>query len=199
MRNLFKTFLVMLMLSFSHAAIAGDSEDAFAVMQKGDFATALRLWTPLAEKGDVHAQFVLGQMFYEGLGVSVNYEEAFKWTALAATQGHRSAEGFLARMYRNGDGVAQSYKAAAKWYKSAAQQGVLDAQANLGVLYGNGTGVAQDFVKAYMWLSIAAKDGFVNSIQNRDKVAALMTPAQIEKAKKAASRCIKQKFKNCGY
>ena len=46
----------MLMLSFSHAAIAGDLEDGLAAAEKGDFATALRLWTPLAEQGDAVAR-----------------------------------------------------------------------------------------------------------------------------------------------
>ena len=38
MRNLIKTLVVMLMLSFSHAAIADDLEDGFAAAQKGNFA-----------------------------------------------------------------------------------------------------------------------------------------------------------------
>ena len=45
MRSLIKMLLLMLMLSFSHAAIAGDLEDGLAAFNKGDFATALRLRT----------------------------------------------------------------------------------------------------------------------------------------------------------
>ena len=50
----------MLMLSFSHAAIAGDLEDGAAAYDKGDFTTALRLWTTLAEQGNALAQNYLG-------------------------------------------------------------------------------------------------------------------------------------------
>ena len=69
MRNLIKTFVVMLTLSFSHAAIAGDYEDGLAAGEKGDFATALRLWTPLAEQGDAKAQYNLGRMYRDGNGI----------------------------------------------------------------------------------------------------------------------------------
>ena len=151
----------MLMLSFSHAAIAGDLDDGFAAAQKGDFATALRLWTPLAEQGDTLAQFNLGVM------------------------------------YEKGRGLAQDYKTAVKWYTLSAEQGNAYAQFNLGVMYDNGSGVAQDYVKAHMWYNIAAIDGDADAIKNRDIVTKKMSSSQIEKAQEAASKCIKQNFKNC--
>jgi hypothetical protein len=48
-----------------------------------------------------------------------------------------------------------------------------------------------------MWYNIAAIDGSADAIKKRDIIAKLMTPAQIEKAQEAASRCIKHIFKNC--
>ena len=162
MRNPIRTFILMLMLSFSHAAIADDFEDGLTAAQKGDFATALRLWTPLAEQGNTFAQSNLGTM------------------------------------YLNGNGVAQDYKTAVKWYTLAAEQGYASAQFVLGKLYAQGQGVAQDFVKAHMWSNIAAIHGSSeNAASNRDIFAKLMTPAQITEAQKAATRCIKQNFKNC--
>ena len=162
MRNLIKTFTVVLMLSFSHATIADDVEDGVAAAEKGDFAAALRLLTPLAEQGDAKAQFNLGLIYF------------------------------------NGDGVAQDYKTAVKWYTLAAEQGDASAQNNLANKLIDGQGVAQDYVKAHMWFNIAAIDGSSkNAASNRDIVAKKMTPAQIAEAQKAASRCIKQNFKNC--
>ena len=161
MRNLIKTFLVMLMLSFSHAAIAGDLEDGVAAYEKQDFATALRLWTPLAEQGDADAQFLLGAMYFKG------------------------------------QGVAQDYKTTVNWYTLAAEQGHAKAQMMLGFWYALGQGVAQDYVKAHTWFNIAAIDGDADAIKNRDIVAKKMSSSQIAEAQKAASRCIKQNFKNC--
>jgi hypothetical protein len=55
----------------------------------------------------------------------------------------------------------------------------------------------QDYVRAHTWYNIAAVDGCSIFCAYRDGVSKKMTPAQVEKAQKAASRCIKQKFKNC--
>ena len=100
-------------------------------------------------------------------------------------------------MYQTGKDVAQDYKTAVKWYTLAAEQGNAKAQYNLAWMYANGQGVAQDYVKAHTWFNITAIDGDADAIKNRDDVAKKMTSAQIEKAQEAASRCIKQNFKNC--
>jgi len=65
------------------------------------------------------------------------------------------------------------------------------------LMYGKGQGVEQDYVKAHKWYIIAAIDGNVEVIKRRDIVAKLMTAAQIAQAQEAATRCIKQNFKNC--
>jgi TPR repeat protein len=119
MRNLIKTFILMLMLSVSHAAIAGDYEDGLAAGEKGDFATALRLWTPLAEQGDAKAQYNLGFMFEEGKDVAQDYKTAVKWFTLAAKQGNYQAQYSLGIMYDVGKGVEQDYVKAHMWLSIA--------------------------------------------------------------------------------
>jgi TPR repeat protein len=197
MRNLIKTFVLFLMLSFSHAAIAGDLEDGITAEQKSVVATALRLWTPLAEQGDASAQFYLGIAYDQGLGVAQDYNTAVKWYTLAAEQGYADAQYNLGNMYSKGLRVEHDYKTAIKWYTLSAEQGHTKAQLMLGFGYALGQGVAQDYVKAHMWWNIAAIEGNVDAIWNRDFVAKKMSSTQIEKAQEAASRCIKQNFKNC--
>ena len=41
---------------------SADLQKGLAAWNSGDYATALREWTPLAEKGDARAQFKLGVM-----------------------------------------------------------------------------------------------------------------------------------------
>jgi len=196
MRNLIKTLFLILMLSFSHAAIAGDFEDGTAAYKKRDFATALRLWTPLAEQGDANAQFNLGTLYEQGQGVAQDYKTAVKWYTLSAEQGDASAQWSLGVKFNSGTGVAQDYKTALKWYTLSAEQGYSFAQWSLGLMFENGEGVAQDYVKAHMWFNIAASaDSPLSPF--RDDIAKKMTPAQIEEEQKAASLCIKQNFKNC--
>ena len=65
---------------------------------KGDYATALREWTPLAEQGHAYAQSSLGLMYQKGKGVSQDYKTAVKWWRLAAEQGHARAKTNLKKM-----------------------------------------------------------------------------------------------------
>jgi clan AA aspartic protease (TIGR02281 family) len=51
-------------------------------------------------------------------------------------------------------------------------------------MYASGQGVPQDYVTAHMWLNLAAARGYKDAAQNRDNIAAQMTPAQIAEAQK---------------
>ena len=73
-----------------------------------------------------------------------------------------------------------------KWYRLAAEQGLADAQFNLGIRYYNGQGVPQDYVQAHLWWNLAAAQGDEEARENRDIIAAKMTPAQIEEAQRLA-------------
>jgi hypothetical protein len=85
----------------SHSPIAGKCSDAY---ESGDYATALREFKPLAEQGDVSAQYNLGQMYRDGEGVPENAEIAMKWYRLAAEQGLADSQYNLGVMYRDGQG-----------------------------------------------------------------------------------------------
>ena len=81
-------------------------QDADAAFDRGDYATTLRLLRPLADQGDVYAQYNLGVMHDKAHGVPQNYAEALKWYRLAADQGHAVAQGSLGSMYHfSGDYV----------------------------------------------------------------------------------------------
>ena len=71
----------------------------FAAYQSGDYATALREWTPLAKQGDAVAQYNLGVMYAQGQGVPQDYKTAVKWYRLAAEQGNADAQYNLGVMY----------------------------------------------------------------------------------------------------
>jgi uncharacterized protein len=110
-----------------------DFAAAVAAHEKGDFATALRLWRPLAERGYDGAQYNLGLMYAGGQGVPQDYAAAVSWYRKAAEQGYPGAQNNLGQMYAHGDGVPQDYAAAVSWYRKDAEQGIAKAQYNLGV------------------------------------------------------------------
>lgn len=94
----------------------GDFERGAEAHRQGDYQAAIKLWQPLAEKGQVDAQFNLGAMYYSGDGVKQDYVEASKWFRKAAEQGDKKAQHYLGLMYLNGEGVKQSESEAHKWF-----------------------------------------------------------------------------------
>ena len=89
-------------------------------------------------------------------------------------------------------GVDRNNAQANAWFRKAADQGFAYAQFDLGVAYEDGgLGVPQDYALAHMWFSLASSpatnaDLRQMAVQNRDQVAAKMTPAQIAEAQRMA-------------
>jgi uncharacterized protein len=112
---------------------AGDAEDFVrggSAYDSGDYATALKLWRPLAEQGSVGAQFNIGLVYDQGNGVPQNYKEAVFWWRKAAEQGHAGAQANLGFMYRTGNGVPQDDVVAHMWSNLAAAQGSENGREN---------------------------------------------------------------------
>jgi TPR repeat protein len=185
------------LLGSAGAGWSADFEKGLDAVDRGDFATALREFRPLAEQGDALAQTLMGTMYNEGRGVPQDHKTAVKWWRLAAEQGYDRAQFNLGVMYKSGLGVPQDDKTAVKWYRLAAEQGHAPAQTNLGVMYADGEGVLKDYVYTHMWGNIAASNGDENGGKLRDFVAKLMTPSQLEKAKDLARECVRKKYKGC--
>src|SRR5262252_6842177 len=82
---------------------------------RGDYATAVREWLPLAQQGFVLAQFNLGLMYQQGQGVSQDYGQAMQWYRRAAEQGYAEAQAMLGLMYAQGRGVPQDVVQAYLW------------------------------------------------------------------------------------
>ena len=81
MKRLVLTFAIM--IGLAAPAWAGFNEGV-AAYKRGDYATALREFRPLAEQGNSGAQHYLGFMYDNGHGVTKNYAEEMKWYRKAA-------------------------------------------------------------------------------------------------------------------
>lgn len=139
-----------------------------AAYERGDYATALREWKPLAKQGDADAQYNLGLVYSRGNGVPRDDAEAAKWYRKAAEQGFAAAQFNLGVMYSNGKGVPRDGAEAAKWYRKAAEQGYASAQFNLGRMYKHGNGgLDKSYVQALKWWILAAEQGHIKATQNR--------------------------------
>ena len=79
----------VLLVSLVGLARAG-SDEGVAAYERGDYATALKEWRPLAEQGFSAAQYNLGVMYDNGKGVPQDYVQAHMWFNIAAAQGHKT-------------------------------------------------------------------------------------------------------------
>jgi TPR repeat protein len=154
-------------------------------------------YTKAAEQGNTDAQYSLGLIYYVGQCVAQDYEHAFSWFSKAAEQGYAPAQSSLGRMYVEGYAVTQNYKQAVFWYTKSAKQGENNAQSALAYMYEKGRGVDQSNKTAYVWWSILATSehpyGIPSDANNeRDRVAAKLTPAALEEAQAEAAELMKK-------
>ncbi len=193
MKHLFTVCILMLV----YGCTSGPAyHKGLAAAENEDYSTAVALWTPLAEAGDARAQFRLGELYHEGLGVNSDIDMAIQWYRRAAEQGYADAQNNLGIIYDDGDEGTANFRTAMKWYLLAAEQGDPGAQFNLGSIYREEESV-QDFTRAYMWWGIAAYRGNHLAGSLLESVEQDMSPAQVAEARKLARRCVKNNFHGC--
>ncbi|MDH5512528.1 MAG: sel1 repeat family protein [Gammaproteobacteria bacterium] len=135
---------------------AAASVDKFRVgvraFNANQFTRARELWLPLAESGDVRAQYAIGRLYEKGNGVERDLETAISWYQKAADRGHADSEYRLAVGYAYGMGIARDEAKALSWLRRAANHGQKRAQKVLAQAYKEGRlGLAADPEQAQYW------------------------------------------------
>jgi hypothetical protein len=97
----------------------------YVAFDRANYATALRVWLPLAEGGDPAAQTNVGEIFEKGLGVPPDYVAAAVWYRRGAERGSSRAAINLGQLYEQGHGVPKDPVQALGWYRKAAGLGDL--------------------------------------------------------------------------
>jgi predicted nucleic acid-binding Zn-ribbon protein len=92
----------------------------YVAFDRANYATALKVWLPLAEQGDQAAQTYVGEIFEKGLGVQPDYAVAGTWYRRAAERGYSRAALNLGNLYERGLGVPRDPAQALNWYRRAA-------------------------------------------------------------------------------
>ena len=158
-----KKLPVLVLLAAGIRLWAADFQTGLDAYNRGDFATALKEWQPLADAGDANARYNLGLLYARGQGVPQNYARAAEWYEKAAGQGVAAAQYNLGVMYANGQGVPRNNQEASKWFLKAAEQGVGDAASGLGQIYNEGEGAFRNPAEAEKWYRQAAAQGVASA------------------------------------
>lgn len=107
----------------SECAIRGGE---YTQADRASYATALKIWLPLANQGDPVAQTYVGEIYEKGLGVPPQHSIAAEWYAKAAEKDFVRALLSLGALYEEGRGVPQDKEKAVELYRRASGLGSAD-------------------------------------------------------------------------
>lgn len=91
----------------------------YVAYDRADLRSALAAWLPAAERGDLEARTIVGEIYERGLGTAADYAAAARWYRLAADAGGVRARINLGHLYEKGLGVPADAHAALQWYRRA--------------------------------------------------------------------------------
>jgi len=136
------------------------------------------------------AEYRLGRIYGEGVGVPLDYAESKKWLE-RAIQGTPQPQALftLGMLYGRGLGVSQDLDRARQFFERAARLGEIQSITTLGVMYARGEGVSADLVESHKWFTIALAQAPTDQLKaeiqkNVTQVEGRLTPRQLEESQK---------------
>ena len=161
-----------------------DLKKALDAINKNNFKRALKILSPIAESGNASAQFYMGYLYFNGLGVIANEQEAAKLRSSAikifkeqAENGNKEAISKLGRILADGSQVDDTnFLEELRWLKLASSHGCREASFMLGNIYNTGHKIndtyESDFFpitnkkEAFKWFNISAEQGMAFGMIN---------------------------------
>jgi TPR repeat protein len=170
-----RLFLAAAIVSASAAqSVAAKPVDAAqAAYDRKAYQTALKLWLPRANRGEMSAEYAVGELYLSGTGVKQNYALALKWLRKAAEQGNADAQDTVGWQYETGHGVEQDIVAGRRWFLRSANQGDPNGMDHMAESYMAESNEAE----IYFWYSLLARSNS-NYIRYRDTEASSITADQ---------------------
>jgi len=147
-----------------------DTASGMDAFRDKDYARAYKEWKAAADAGQAEAQFDLGVLYAQGLGVARDMNEAARWYRLAAEQGNAEAEFALGQMFSRGWGVPRDEADAIRWFQLA--NGAESDGMPTGWEAVEGYGMPQDNEKAAYWYRQAAEKGHAEAQFNLGRLFA---------------------------
>ena len=99
MKRIYLIFITALSIALLLQGCSNNLQQALDAKDRGNFATAVKIWVPLAKEGNAVAQNNLALSYWNGEGVPQDLRTAEKWYFLAAEQGHGEAQHNVANLY----------------------------------------------------------------------------------------------------
>lgn len=155
-------------------------------LAQDDLDAAIPLLRRAALKGAAPAQYDLGKLYEQGIGVDQDMIQARSLISKAAEAGHVGAMYDIALFMAEGEGGALDERGAVDWFRKAADHGFLDAQYNLGVMFAEGIGAEQNLPEALYWFELASRQGDSGAALEARNLSGRLPPATVREVMTAA-------------
>ena len=193
---------VVISLFFICAAFAGVAKaDAylrgFQALEQKDYKTALYFLSLFAANGDARANYNLGIMYREGLGVTQDDIEALTHFIAAAEDGHMLGNYAVGLAFLRGRGSDVDAEAALFYLKEATLLGHALSPVEIGRVYFDGKLTEKDVVAAHFWWSVARDRNAPRATEYLNSLSRQMSETQKQKAALQQQRCRTQTLRQC--
>jgi hypothetical protein len=135
-----------------------DALTVIANEQSSLYESAIADLQELSDNGNSDAQYILGEMYLQGIGTDADIDTAAEYIRLAYDNGNEKSFDIYGKLVFMGDGLAQDYEAAYNAFGSITDIPA-DINCALGIMYTYGMGVRVDYDKAAGYLDKAIADG----------------------------------------
>ena len=187
-------------VSWDFRTLRMDVQDEYSPLAERD--DAVESMRELAENGDIHAQYFMGELYRDGPLLPPDWVMARYWFDKAAKQGYVAAQYALGKLYLSDDASVHDPELGIQWLEYAAYNGNHDASYRLGKEYLKGESVRRDTRKAMDHIYTSAQAGNLHAqyllgklllqgkVVERDKEAGIQWLSQAAEQGHSYAQCL---------
>ena len=175
-------------VSWDFRTLRMDVQDEYSSLAERD--DAVESMRELAENGDIHAQYFMGELYRDGPLLPPDWVMARYWFDKAAKQGYAAAQYALGKLYLSDDASVHDPELGIQWLEYAAYNGNHDASYRLGKEYLKGESVRRDTRKAMDHIYTSAQAGNLHAQYLLGKL--LLQGKAVERDKEAGIQWLSQ-------
>ena len=175
-------------VSWDFRTLRMDVQDEYSSLAERD--DAVESMRELAENGDIHAQYFMGELYRDGPLLPPDWVMARYWFDKAAKQGYVAAQYALGKLYLSDDASVHDSELGIQWLEHAAYNGNHDASYRLGKEYLKGESVRRDTRKAMDHIYTSAQAGNLHAQYLLGKL--LLQGKAVERDKEAGIQWLSQ-------
>ena len=190
--------IAILFYLFSSLALkADDYAKAFEALERGDYETATFYLSFYASNGDSVAQYNMGLLYRDGLGVEKNPKVALSWFYLAAQQRHMLSNFAIAKLMEKHTDLAEIKKGRLHFLQEAAFLGHAIAPLEIGNFYYLRQETDYDLVRAMVWWILSSDRNAPGVDKMIASVSPLLSPTQMDQVSAKLADCDNKTYRDC--